>query len=142
MINCVVVSNALKSVHSVFSGCFSWLDAITMPSGLDAAALGARKRACGRALAASLAASGYRRAELWLPDSPCRAAPACCRCCALLLPSVSRHDNAAAAAVASLRCAAPLARLDATRTRTNRRRHAIYDTTVRGPRRPRVRAIG
>jgi len=52
LINCVVVSNALKSVHSVFSGCFSWLDVITMPSGPDIMALHACKHACGHALTA------------------------------------------------------------------------------------------
>lgn len=38
-------------MHSVFSGCFPRLDAITMPCGLDVVALSAHTRARGRALA-------------------------------------------------------------------------------------------
>ena len=123
-------------MHSVFSGYFFRLDAITMPSGLDVMALDARKRVHGCALVASLAASGYRRVEPWLLDSPRRAAPACCRCRVLLLPSVPCHDNIVAATVPSL------AHLDAAHMRLNHRCHAIYGTAVCGPRRPRARVVG
>ena len=74
-------------MHSVFSGYFSRLDVITMPSSLDVVALGARKRVRGRALAGrSYPRCGRITGRLGLPPRGAMAARLATSRCPRLLP--------------------------------------------------------
>ena len=83
----VVVLNALKSVHSMFLGYFSWLDVITMPSGLDVMVLGARQHARGHALdGQSCPRFGHITGRLGLPPRGAMVARLATSRCPHLLP--------------------------------------------------------